>query len=107
MASAIANTPRQLAAVSCFSGVGDEKEKQKAKEMETETSRLINTETNNVAETLMTRLLRGTTAKMQLVSPTNKKMMAIDHFLSRKEDSKLRESTLKIHKSFKNTQTTG
>lgn len=33
-------------------------------------------------------------------------MMAIDHFLSRKEDSKLRESTLKIHKSFKNTQTT-
>lgn len=68
MASAIANTPRQLAAVSCFSGDGDQREKQKAKEMETETSRLVNTETNNAVETLMTRLLRWTTAAR--VSPT-------------------------------------
>lgn len=71
MASAIANTPRQLAAVSCFSGDDDQKEKQKAEEMETETSRLINTEKNNAVETLMTRLLRGMTAAR--VSPTPKK----------------------------------
>lgn len=37
MASAIASTPRQFAAVSCFSGDGDRKEKQKPKETETET----------------------------------------------------------------------
>lgn len=73
MASAIANTPRQFAAVSCFSGDGDRKERQKPKETETETIRLINTETNNVVQTFMTGLSRGMTANVQFVSPEQTK----------------------------------
>lgn len=64
MASAIANTPRQLTAVSCFSGDGDQKEEQKPKK--TDTGRMINTEENNTVETFVTRSLRGT-PRMQLV----------------------------------------
>lgn len=54
MASAIANTPRQLTAVSCFSAGGDPKEEQKAKKRETDTGRMITTE-NNTVETFVTR----------------------------------------------------